>query len=223
MECPKCNKNFHPQPNILDISVHSEPVGRNFILYQACPSCKELLLYLKMNTSAQIMAQYRQNQIPEPSQFAMLVYPKKNRKVLSNDIPAEYQKDFNEALGVLETSSRASAALSRYCLQKLLIEKAGVKKRELFDQIQEVLDSKQLPTHLASDIDAIRAIGNFGAHPIKSTTSGSIVEVEAGEAEWNLNVLEGLFDFYFIAPAESQRKKIALNQKLQDAGKPQIK
>jgi hypothetical protein len=33
-------------------------------------------------------------------------------------------------------------------------------------------------------LDAIRTIGNFAAHPIKSTSSGEIVDVEPGEAEW---------------------------------------
>ncbi len=40
-------------------------------------------------------------------------------------------------------------------------------------------------------IDAVRVIGNFAAHPIKSKSTGEIVDVEPGEAEWNLNTLEG--------------------------------
>jgi len=47
--------------------------------------------------------------------------------------------------------------------------------------------------------------------------------VEAGEAEWQLDVLTGLFDFYFVQPAESQRKRDALNKKLADAKKPPMK
>jgi hypothetical protein len=44
------------------------------------------------------------------------------------------------------------------------------------------------------------------------------VEVETGEAEWNLDVLESLFDFYFVAPAPGAAGKAALNKKLADAG-----
>jgi len=40
------------------------------------------------------------------------------------------------------------------------------------DQIQEVLDSGKLPSNLAENIDAIRTIGNFAAHPIKSKIQG---------------------------------------------------
>jgi len=50
-----------------------------------------------------------------------------------------------------------------------------------------------------------------------------IVDVEDGEAEWNLDVLDLLFDFYFVQPAISAKRKAALNQKLKDAGKPELK
>ena len=91
------------------------------------------------------------------------------------------------------------------------------------NEIQQVLDSKQLPGHLAEDLDAIRNIGNFAAHPIKSTHTGEIVEVEPQEAEWLLNLLEGLFDFYFVQPARAKAKREALNAKLQAAGRPPMK
>ena len=58
---------------------------------------------------------------------------------------------------------------------------------------------------------------------IKSTSTGEIVEVEFGEAEWILDVLETLFDFYFVQPAILKIKKDALNKKLSDSGKPLMK
>lgn len=69
----------------------------------------------------------------------------------------------------------------------------------------------------------MRNIGNFAAHPIKSTNTGEIIDVEPGEAEWLLDVLEGLFDFYFVQPAILKAKRDKLNQKLVDAGKPPMK
>ena len=77
-----------------------------------------------------------------------------------------------------------------------------------------------LPSYIAEDLHAVRTIGNFAAHPIKSTSTGEIVDVEPGEAEWNIEVLESLFDFYFVQPALSTMRKAGLNQKLKEAGKP---
>jgi hypothetical protein len=41
--------------------------------------------------------------------------------------------------------------------------------------------------------------------------------VEPGEAEWTLDVLEILFDFYFVQPARLKAKRDALNKKLAEA------
>ena len=49
------------------------------------------------------------------------------------------------------------------------------------------------------------------------------ISVLAPEAEWLLETLEGLFDFYFVQPAELKGKRDALNKKLKEAGKPQLK
>jgi hypothetical protein len=48
------------------------------------------------------------------------------------------------------------------------------------------------------------------------------VEVEAGEAEWNLDVLESLFDFYFVEPTKAAIRRAELNRKLKEAGKPEL-
>jgi hypothetical protein len=124
---------------------------------------------------------------------------------------------------VLPDSAKASAALSRRCLQNLLREKASVKPGNLADEIQQAIDNGKLPSHLVESIDAIRNIGNFSAHPIKSKSTGEIVPVEPEEAEWNLDVLEALFDFYYVQPALLQAKRDALNKKLSDSGKPPMK
>ena len=47
--------------------------------------------------------------------------------------------------------------------------------------------------------------------------------MEPSEAEWLLNILEQLFDFYFVQPARAKAKRDALNKKLQAVGKPAMK
>jgi hypothetical protein len=146
-----------------------------------------------------------------------------SRTPLGSEVPSEFAEDYKEACMVLPDSPKASAALSRRCLQHLLREKSRVKPGNLADEIQQVIDSGKLPSHLAESLDAIRNIGNFAAHPIKSKSTGEILEVEPGEAEWNLDVLESLFDFYFTQPAQLKAKRDALNAKLKEAGKPGMK
>jgi len=102
----------------------------------------------------------------------------------------------------------------------VLVDAGGTKKKNLSEQIDEV--TPKLPAYLEEVLDQVRVIGNFSAHPLKDTNSGVIVDVEPGEAEWNLDVLDDLFDFYYVKPAASKRKKDEVNQKLIAAGKPTI-
>ena len=91
------------------------------------------------------------HEIPED---AVLVFPKIRKVPDMEFIPDEYKSDYIDAYNVLEMSPKASAALSRRCLQRLLREKAGVKHGNLVDEINEVLD--KLPLGLRENVDAIR-------------------------------------------------------------------
>jgi hypothetical protein len=177
-----------------------------------CPECGKALIQLAEDANN-----------TAGSGTPTIVYPRNaNNRPVPPEVPDPYRQDFLEATEVLALSAKASAALSRRNLQAILRDKAATKKKDLFDQIDEVVASGKLPSHIEKGRHAVRNIGNFAAHEIKSTTTGAIVEVEVGEAEWNLDVLESLFDFYFVQPAISAKRTAELNKKLKDAGKPEI-
>lgn len=215
MKCPHCLDSFHPQwsawTNFVDYEGDAE-----FSAWEVrsciCPTCYKRIV------------EFHTKERDTGRGEVTMVYPKGiARAPLHSSVDPKFSEDYKEACLVLPDSAKASAALSRTCLQNILREKAGVKPSDLSTEIQEVLDSGKLPSHIAEDLDAIRNIGNFSSHPIKSKSSGEIVKVEAGEAEWNLDVLEELFDFYFVQPEISRKKREALNEKLKDAGKPLMK
>ncbi len=72
-------------------------------------------------------------------------------------------------------------------------------------------------------LHAVREVGNFAAHPIKSERTGEIIEVELGEAELNLEVLSRLFDFYYVTPKRIKARVESINEKLAEANKKSIK
>lgn len=210
MKCPHCRTG-------INLSVQETPIGAAGTLvwhtkFGICPECKEPIIFL---VGADLRASHRGNS-------PRLVYPKGiSRTPIALEVPNSLAEDYREACLVLEDSAKASAALSRRCLQNLLRTAAGVTPQDLSKEIDEVLP--KLPSDLAGAIDAIRHIGNFAAHPTKSTNTGEIVPVEPHEAEWQLEVLEQLFDFYFVRPVQLQAKRDALNRKLAEAGKPPLK
>jgi hypothetical protein len=191
---------------------------------RTCPSCKRFILHLQNGVAVGGFAEGTPRVQMAVVQNVMMVLPKGvARAPVPVEVPPEIVEDYKEACLVLSDTPKASAALSRRCLQNLLRQVAGVKAGDLSSEIQQVLDSGKLPTQIAENIDAIRNIGNFAAHPNKSKSTGEVVPVEPGEAEWNLDVLESLFDFYFVQPARAKAKRDALSKKLVDAGKPPLK
>jgi len=195
------------------------------VIRQTCPACNRFVLHLENGIGHAQLAPGNVNQkLVGGVRKRLMVWPKGvSRAPVPPQVPADIVEDYAEACLVLAESPKASAALSRRCLQNLLRGSAGVKRGDLFDEIQQVIDSKSLPSALAESIDAVRVIGNFAAHPIKSKSTGEIVPVEPHEAEWNLDVLESLFDFYFVLPARVKAKRDALNLKMGDAGKPPVR
>ncbi len=213
MKCPHCLDSFHDNPTYSSLDKDEYLTWR--ASHQVCPACKKKII---------ILEGFRGGVMSRVAEQSFLAYPRGiSRAPISPDVPHKFAQDYKEACLVINDSLKASAALSRRCLQNIIREAAGITKPTLNQEIEDLLNTKSLPTRLANSVDVVRVVGNFAAHPIKSTNTGEIVDVEPGEAEWLLDVLDGLFDFYFVQPTELARKREKLNKKLADAGKPTIK
>lgn len=153
----------------------------------------------------------------------MLIWPRHPvMKPLSPLVVADIATDCAEAWNVLADSPKASAALSRRLLQRILVEKGGARQGDDFSaQIDAVLST--VPSYLQKPLDGIRTVGNFAAHPLKSKSAGTIFDVEPGEAEWSLSTLEDVIDFYYVRPEVEAGRIAELNKKLAAAGKPPLK
>jgi hypothetical protein len=208
MKCPHCTTAFHENWNTYQFPTNSNWIGRHLI----CPECGQFVLRLeKYHNGKKVLGPF----------FA---YPRTSgRPPVPNEVPEEFAQDYREACLVFSDSPKASAALSRRLLQHIIREKAGIKEKDLAKEIEKLIDFGKIPSHLSAAVDGVRNIGNFAAHPIKSTNTGEVVDVEPGEAEWLLDTLEGFFDFYFVQPAILQKKRDELNAKLAEAGKPPMK
>lgn len=225
MKCPHCLVEFHAQREIIFLGEDSE--GKWAVEKYDCPNsdCRKNIYFLSDGNFYLNRQNHRWNvSVSEYGEELIfkseLIRPKgSSRPPVPKEVPKEIANDYVEACLVLPDSPKASAALSRRALQHLLRDTAGIKNGNLANEIQQVLDSNQLPSYLSESIDAIRNIGNFAAHPLKSTSTGEIVEVESGEGEWNLEVLEMLFDFYYVQPERIKSRREALNKKLGDSGK----
>jgi hypothetical protein len=185
-----------------------------------CPECQNMIILLRHITKLKSPnGTYREDREIKQE----FIFPVHSHKRVEPEVPEDYKKDFLEAYGVLSVSPKASAALSRRLLQQILREEFNILRRDLATEIDDFIKTQNPPTYLSDAIDAIRNIGNFAAHPLKSTSTGQIVDVEPNEAEWLIDVLEALFDFTFVQPKRLEEKRKKLDSKLSDLGKPHMK
>jgi hypothetical protein len=222
--CPHCE--VYSGLQIAQTLKHLPQHGKwSFDLICTCPNCEQSVFVQATYTTEEHPSKPGSAWLESGCPEIVAVYPPftVGRPKLPEQVPQRFREDYHEASLILHLSPKASATLSRRCLQLFLHEHLGINKRDLAKEIEELLTTGNLPSDLAKDVDAIRQIGNFAAHPIKYTNTGEIAEVEPGEAEWLLGVLEALFDFYFVQPAIRQAKRTALNEKLDSLGKPPLK
>lgn len=219
MKCPHCLVDFHDTARSYPLEEDSG--GGWGVFVRLCPNCKQNIIHL---AQGKIIKHPGGSRSFDAYYNERMIWPRATSRIpIPPQVPSEFIDDYKEACLVLSDSPKASAALSRRSLQHLLREKAGIKKGDLATEIQQVLDANSLPSYIAESLDAVRNTGNFASHPIKCTSTGEIVPVEPGEAEWTLDVLEMLFDFFFVQPDLVQKRRDALNKKLSDAGKPPMK
>jgi hypothetical protein len=132
--------------------------------------------------------------------------PRSSAKPLPAYIPRPIVDDYEEACLVLGDSPKASATLSRRCLQGVIRDFWKISKGRLVDEINAL--QGQIDPSTWAAIDAVRSIGNIGAHMEKDINL--IVDVEAGEAELLIQLLETLFKEWYINrhEREEQMKQI---------------
>ena len=214
MKCRHCLVAFHPNWNRAQLG--SDADRGHAIAHTICPACERINVAHLQGDSIKGVLTYATR--------TTFVYPfSVSREPLDASVPKSFANDYKEACDILALSPKASAALGRRILQHVLHDCAKIKERTLDAEITKALDEKLYPVHIADALDAVRTIGNFAAHPIKSSSTGEIVDVVDGEAEWTLDTVEALFEHHFVQPAKTKAKRDALNAKLADAKKPALK
>lgn len=189
----------------------------------ACPACDGYVVLLRLGECIRQRVDYGTSLEMVKVINERILFPLNFVRQVPTEVPDIYKAEFIEACAVISISPKASAALSRRLLQKILREHFKLKKSDLSREIDEFIQTQNAPSYLNDDIDAIRNIGNFAAHPLKSTSTGEIVDVELGEAEWLIEVIESLFDFAFVQPKKQEERRKRLNDKLHDLGKLPLK
>ena len=120
--------------------------------------------------------------------------PEANAKPFPEYIPQQLRDDYFEACLIKDKSSKASATLSRRCLQGIIRDFWGIKERTLFKEIAALENKVDATTWEA--IDSVRKVGNIGAHMEQDVNI--IIDVDPEEAELLIWLIETLFEEWYI-------------------------
>lgn len=111
-------------------------------------------------------------------------------------IPPAIRNDYEEGRMILHRSPKAAATLARRCLQGMIRDFWGITgKRNLFEEIEAIKD--RVPPTQWQAIDALRNIGNIGAHMQQDVNL--MVTVDLDEAEKLLQLIELLMEKWYIS------------------------
>lgn len=136
--------------------------------------------------------------------------PSSDAQTLPDYIPLDIRDDYREAYDILYLSPKASATLSRRCLQNMLHDFWQIKTGNLYQEIQ-ALEGK-IDSNLFQAINGLRHIGNIGAHPDIKTSE--IIDIDPNEAETLLKLIEILFEEWYInRHNKEQRVNAVINLK----------
>ena len=118
-------------------------------------------------------------------------------------IPEPIVEDYKEACLICDLSPKASATLSRRCLQGIIRDFCGISDRTLLleidtlkKQVKDGKGPKQVLEDTVDAIDAVRKIGNIGAHMEKDINV--IIDVEPVEAQKLIDLIEILFREWYV-------------------------
>jgi hypothetical protein len=164
-----------------------------------CPNldCREVILDAKFGTSINAGGYTQVGEVFEE----WLLRPSSLALVFPEYVPAAIRQDYEEACKIRNLSPKASATLSRRCLQGIIRDFKKISKKRLVDEIDALRDEVDPDTWAA--IDAVRRIGNIGAHMEKDINE--IIDVEPEEAQLLIELIETLIKDWYIARYKRQQ------------------
>lgn len=159
------------------------------------PKCKKFTLTISLN-------EIDYDQLNNPSTGSHIhtwqLIPASKAQPFPDFIPRAIISDYNEACLISDLSPKASATLSRRCLQGIIRDFWQVKPGQLVDEIEQIKDKVDPMTWDA--IDSVRKVGNIGAHMEKDIDL--IVDVDPNEATILIELIENLLKDWYITREE---------------------
>ncbi len=208
--CPHCGRHTTITGNLVDVALHHFEIGETRhghvgMLWHAtrCPNpeCNELALVVNVLPCERQSGSWQPIR-DRPTLKATRLLPESAGKLQPDYIPQQLREDYYEACRIRDLSPKAAATLARRCLQGIIRDFWKIKKRRLLDEIAALKD--KIDYSLWTAIDAVRKVGNIGAHMEEDVNK--IVSIDPEEATKLIDLVEILFDELYVARDQRNRR-----------------
>lgn len=190
------------------------------VQWMVCPNdkCKQIIVHIRRTLSPTRGIIFDGSFRHDEHWFALprKPYP----RPIDSLVRDPYRRDYLEAALILDDSPRMSSVLSRRILQDLLEQFAGRTEYKLEDRIDNFIADAKYPSTIKDNLHYLRDIANFGAHTKKDKSTGEIIDVSQDEAEWTLEVVDDLFDYFIVAPEKAKARRVDWDAKRGQTGSP---
>lgn len=183
----------------------------------ACPNedCKELTLMVRLTSSR--FSDYKGTHEGDHRIKEFNLLPLSHAKPQPEYIPKAIRDDYLEACLILDASPKASAAMSRRCLQGIVRDYWDIPKDKRGNLGAELSYIKGNVTEDTWDaIQTIRSVGDIGAHMEKDVNK--IIDVDSGEAGLLIELIETLLDDWYV----ERHKRRDRNNRLKMLGEEKL-
>ena len=206
--CPYCNRPCTVGEEDVRILSGQNYISEEYGTYRAytriivCPNpeCRQQTVSL---TVKDVDTKY---DIDNKTIYQWDLLPESSAKPFPEYIPLQIRNDYEEACLIKSKSPKASATLSRRCLQGIIRDFWGVKKGRLVDEINELQEKIDPITWDA--INSVRHVGNIGAHMEKDVNL--IIDVDPEEAGLLIWLIETLLADWYVQRHERQQRMSGL-------------
>lgn len=217
-QCPYCGR--HTTMGDIDVSKEAHTLRPNssnnvaerlslLSTFYVCPNpeCHKTSLDVALWKTEYDSSQVLNERLVE-HQLDMILLPRGTAKVFPDYIPEGLRHDYVEACLIADLSPKAAATLCRRCLQGMIRDfwQVNTKSRKLWDEMKEIKEKVDPDTW--SSIVALKDLGNIGAH--MELDVDVIVDVEPDEARLLIELIESLFEDWYINREQRRQRNEAL-------------
>ncbi len=153
-----------------------------------------------------------------------LIWPRNATRPIDPLVGEPFRRDYLEASAILDLSPRSSGFLARRIVEYLLEKYDSANpKWALSKKIDEFREKSHHPSPLKKNLHDLREMVDTVAHVKTDQVTGEFIDMTRDDADWTLDLVDRLFDYFIIQPERTRQIEAAMDEKMKRTDRPAIR